>query len=199
MGRVEYSRLDLGTTSSTDADAIFTAIATETASVDAANIAEEGLDHSSVEEKIASTRAFDKVTETTLGTQAITTSYAVVNFGTAMTTSTVTVAANEVLFVQFGMEFLSDSTQEGVPAAGDVYVTLFYFPNGGAATEFADARQRIMPPAAGGRDGRVRCLLKLDGPLTLDYVRAEIKDDASSITVQLDSAVLSGRIYKRMS
>lgn len=197
MGLVEYTPLQPGTTSATDADAIFTAIATETGSADGANFAEEGLDKGAMEANIQSVRAFDKINETTVGTQALTTTYAAVNFGTAMQTGAFTIAADEILFAQFSAEFLSDSTQEGVPLGGQVKVR-FAYDAGSGTTVFSESTQLIRPPPVGGRDGRVRCLMKLDGARSITFLRAEIADiSTNDVTVQMNNAVLTGRLYKR--
>ena len=197
MGVVEYTALQPGTTSSTDADAIFAAIAAQTAAADASNFAEEGLDKGSMEPAIQSVRAFDNINVTTPGTQPLTTTFVAVDFGTPMVTGAFSVAADEILFVQFSAELLSNSTQEGVPVGGQVKVRLA-FDAGAGLNVFNESTQLIRPPVAGGRDARVRCLMKLDGPRSIVYVRAEIADiTGNDVTVQMDSAVLTGRIFKR--
>jgi hypothetical protein len=202
VGRIEYEPPDQGdTTSAADENAIFAAIAAESAALDAENVAEEGLDKRVLESEIQSTRAFDKVRQIIIGTQALAGAgvFATFNAGTAMQSAAFTLATNERAVVYFRGQALSDGTQEGVPAAGDVRIRLVYKPTAGADTPVTHSLRPRSNGTARGGPWRFATMIVIDGPLALDYVKAQIADLGAGLTVQMDAVVLHGRIYKRVT
>ncbi len=210
MARVEITKPDVGTTSASVVNAVFTAISTQTTNVDEENFAEEGLDYRALEASI-SAEATERFTTNSSGTQALTATYATLNFNgspvSIPSSGTIEVATNERLRVTCCLEFFSNATQSGIPTDTDVEVRLMY-DVGAGGVGVSQAYRRLYPatasdPSPAANEGcphRLRWSAMLNGSLSIQSLYVEIRDNSgNNNTVQLQSATLHGIILKRVT
>jgi hypothetical protein len=207
VGRVEYTPLTTGASTASDVNAVFSAIQTQSSTIDAENYAEEGFDERVFETEVQAASGFAPITETTRGrTQALTTSWATVDPGGATTFQTggITVGTNERLYAVIYIELFSDSKQEGIPTNGDIQTrwrqSVGASPSVVGTTRrwYADSTNTALKSS--GAPAMWSHQIVLDGPLTLDWVEVQISDQSGNdVTVQYGDVAMHGMIFKRVT
>lgn len=215
MARVEYDELEVGDAQVTKLNATMTAIAAQTTNLDEDNFAEEGLDYRAFASQAASRKAFAPVEVSTLASEALTTTWETIDFGTAMQSpGTITLAANERLEVNFMISYDTSGATPGIPINGDIEHRWRWQEQGGAAAVVGTARH-LNPRATSapspldaignpvtidGASARLWMKLVLDGPKTIDWVEVQFRDSSTNdVTVQSRCQALWGTIYSRVT
>jgi len=200
VARVVYVPIAQGLSSSSDANAIFSAVATQTTNVDGDQWAEEGLDARAFESDIQSASGFTPVVHNATNTQALSTTWATLDPGGtgAFRTGAITLGSNEVLRVRFRGELLSNGSNPGLPIGCGLQIRIRRSVGGGPLAIASTVRSYF---ASGSEDleARISTIASVDGPLSLDWVEVEISDQGGfSRTAQLGRCALWGTIFKRI-
>jgi len=210
MARVTYSIIEVGDDQVTGPNTIFTDIATQTTNLEKVNFGEGGLDERVLEANIHAEQAFTPVATDTVATQALTTTWATLNYGTSMRSGAFSIATNEKLILILRLEFYSDSTQEGILLDTDAQLRWRQSVSSVESTIGRTARllptTTGVPQKTGGGDGslgspaRMAFQVLVDGPVSFDWIEVQISDQSSNnYTVQCGGATLVGTIYKRVT
>lgn len=210
MARTIITKPSVGTTSATVLNDALTAIATQTANVDADNLAEEGLDARAFTANITSVSAGTPYTNETVATQALSTTWAQVNPGVGARLSSIpALAANERLRLVASIEFRTTSGQSGLPSDASVELRLRKRV-GGVESTITDTLRALFPAAASdpsaalvggpfGGPARVRIMGVVDGAETLEWAQIEIRSTTGTPTVQFGEIAFHGVIFKRVT
>lgn len=210
MARVSITKPVVGTTSASTLDTAFTAIATQTANVDAENYAEEGLDQRVFADNVAAVSAGTPYTNETVATQALSTTWAQANPGVGVRLSSIpALVADEKLRLIVMVEFRSDGTQSGIPANADVELRLRKRV-GGVESTITNTLRALFPATASdpsnglvggpfGGSARIRIMGTVDGAETLEWAQLEIRSASGTPTIQFGEITFHGTIFRRVT
>ena len=205
MGRVAYDQLDLDTTDAADLNTILSAVAAETAAVDAENMQEGGLDRDIFTTAICSVRAFTPVTNTVVGSQTLSTTWVTCDPGGVNpieSGSAFALGASDLVRIRGSIELLTNPTNPGMPGGGQIDVRIAFQRD---ANPVASITPQVGYDAVAGRDtgARIPILAVLTGATnqgTINTVYLQVSDQSGGATVvQYGRVQLQATVFKRLN
>jgi hypothetical protein len=202
MGRADYDQLEPGVAVAADANAIFSEVATQSAAVTGVNLGEEGMDGSAMASGTATQKAFAPVGDGTVATEPLTVAWIPVQPGVTRIRSSgsIVLQATDSLRVRGHVELLTDLINHGIEPGGEIAVRVG-FQETGPVSGFApceghaDVDLKFVPLA--GSPARIPITAWIDGPITLDWVQLEIRDQSGNdTTIQYGRVAMYGTIFR---
>lgn len=198
MARVDYTPIKEGDLRDTkDINAIFDAIAAESANVTRENWAEEGLDQSAFVASSQGRKAFPPVKVTVAGnvTPGVALVPLVIGAVTVNAIGPFVLAANERMLFKFRAQYVSIPGTPGIPVGQRVEIQLQYDSGGPVVVPATNRAER---PTSLGVDKTVSTMHVIDGPLTVASVEVRCAITGGA-TFRMNHASLSGFIFQRVS
>lgn len=198
MGKVIYTPLAIDSVAkAADLNAIFTAIAAQSALIDGStNAREEGIDFSVLHKEVASRHLFKVAFAPATTTVAAGGAFANLMLGAntyITTTGPYTLAANEYMRIRAWVWFHSTVGQIGIPVGTQAQIRLTY--NAGTAIA-ASVRIR---KASRRTHGTMTTLSRLVGPQAIADVSLQVREGTGAGPLQIRAALLIGRAFRRVT